>query len=244
MKIRASIVLAVFLTALTSTPSTFLRAQERIEKSSKAFVSDLTVTNVRTLNDGNSLNSQKNLRFYRDADGSTRLEAGSRVTIIDKKAKKLYILNLENRTAQELDAPQISAPNGVTRKRNLSLNSLDITIRLPDEALNPAPKPLPPITIEGFTANGRELSSTLPAHSATGNERPITRTVQTWHSRDLNLPLKTVISDPIGGTTTSIYKNIKVESSLDRSLFSIPPGFIVRYGTQSRVIHAQAEATP
>jgi outer membrane lipoprotein-sorting protein len=209
-------------------------------KFSQTLASDITVTNVLSLNGGNSLTSKKALKFYRDTDGSTRLEAGSRVTIIDKQARKLYILNLDDRTAQEIDQPQTTVPNTVTRKHSFSINSLDNTLNLSD-ALTPTPKALPAITVEGFSANGQETSSTIPANSAVGNAHPLTRTVQTWHSRDLNLPLKTVIDDPIGGTTTSTYQNIKVGASLDRSLFAIPPGYVVRYGTQSRVIHPQAQ---
>ncbi len=231
----------VMIAMVAGASSVCAKGQEPTMKFSKALESDITVSNVRTLSDGNSLSSLRKLKFYRDSDGSTRLEAGDRVTIIDRTSRKLYVLNLENRTAQEIDQPPASIPNRVTAKRQIPLESLGNSIDLPTDGFAPAKKALPSVTIEGFVAKGEETTSTTPAHSAAGNERPLTRTVQTWRSRELNLPLKMVISDPVGGTTTSTYQNIKVESALDRSLFSIPPGFIVRYGTQSRVIHPQAQ---
>jgi outer membrane lipoprotein-sorting protein len=240
MKVQMTI--GIFAVAvLTAIPSLTAGAQQPGMKFSKSLESDVTVVNVRSLNGGNALTSAKGLKFYRDTDGSTRLEAGSRVTIIDKQARKLYILNLDDRTAQEIDQPQTSIPNTVTRKRSVSINSLENSLNLSSDTLAPTPKVLPAITVEGFAAAGQEVSSTIPANSAVGNALPLTRTVQTWHSRELNLPLKTVIDDPIGGTTTSTYKNIKLGASLDRALFSIPPGYVVRYGTQSRVIHPQSQ---
>lgn len=240
MKVQVSIrlfavaMIAVF-TGLAS------QAQQPEMKFAKSLESDVMVINVRSLSGGNSLTSQKSLRFYRDTDGSTRLEAGSRVTIIDKQARKLYILNLDDRTAQEVDQPQATLPNTVTRKHSVSISAFGSSLNLSSAMPVESPKPLPAITVEGFVANGQEVSSTIPANSAVGNTLPLTRTVRTWHSRDLNLPLKTEIDDPIGGTTTSTYKNIKQGATLDRSLFSIPAGYVVRYGTQSRVIHPPAQ---
>jgi outer membrane lipoprotein-sorting protein len=239
MKIQATIALAAFavLIEVASLPA---QAQQSTPKFAKALESDVTVINVRTLSGGNSLTSEKDLKFYRDTDGSTRLEAGNRVTIIDKQAHKLYVLNLQDRTAQEIDQPEAALPNNVTRRHSVSLNSLSDGIDLSPDTPTPALKTLAPIIVEGFSANGQEVSSTVPAHSAAGNALPLTRTVQTWHSRDLSLPLKTVISDPIGGTTTSTYKNIKVGQHLDRALFSIPDNFIRTQSTVP-VIHRQPQ---
>src|ERR1035438_3419625 len=48
---------------------------------------DIDVVNVRTLSDGNTLRQERKMKFYRRADGSTRLEEANRVVIVDKGAQ-------------------------------------------------------------------------------------------------------------------------------------------------------------
>jgi hypothetical protein len=80
---------------------------------------------------------------------------------------------------------------------------------------------------------------TIPANSALGNTAPITKTIQVWRSADLRLPLVTVISDPLGGTTTSQYENISTATPPDSSLFTVPAGYKTVPVPQSRVIASQ-----
>ena len=79
--------------------------------------------------------------------------------------------------------------------------------------------------IAGYSVHGIQQSTTIPANSALGNTAPITKTIQVWKSSDLRLPLLTVISDPLGGTTTSQYENVSTSTPPDSSLFTIPAGY-------------------
>ena len=49
---------------------------------------EIDVVSVRALPDGNTLRQEKKMKFYRRADGSTRLETGSRVVIVDNGAHR------------------------------------------------------------------------------------------------------------------------------------------------------------
>jgi hypothetical protein len=63
--------------------------------------------------------------------------------------------------------------------------------------------------------------------------------MQVWRSADLRLPLLTVISDPLGGTTTSQYENVSTATPPDNSLFTIPAGYKTVPAPQSRIISSQ-----
>ncbi|MDR3412411.1 MAG: hypothetical protein P4L87_15990, partial [Formivibrio sp.] len=93
--------------------------------------------------------------------------------------------------------------------------------------------------IAGYSVRGVQRTTTIPANSALGNTSPITKTIQVWRSSDLRLPLVTVITDPLGGTTTSQYENISTATPPDSSLFTVPAGYKTVPAPQSRVIALQ-----
>jgi hypothetical protein len=47
---------------------------------------DIDVVSVRTLPDGNTLRQERKMKFYRRADGSTRVEEPNRVVIVDNSS--------------------------------------------------------------------------------------------------------------------------------------------------------------
>jgi len=93
--------------------------------------------------------------------------------------------------------------------------------------------------IAGYSVHGIQQSTTIPANSALGNTAPITKTIQVWRSSDLRLPLLTVISDPLGGTTTSQYENVSISIPPDSSLFTVPAEYKTIPAPQSRIIASQ-----
>ena len=197
---------------------------------------DIDVVSVRTLPGGNVLRQEKKLRFYRRADGSTRVEEPNRVVIVDNSSHTVTVLDTVGKVAQVQNAspatangtpPAVPLPQVQTRENSsVATNgstSADLGIKV----------------IAGYTVRGVQRTTTIPANSALGNTAPINKTIQVWRSSDLRLPLLTVISDPLGGTTTSQYENISTSTPTDNSLFTVPAGYKTVPAPQSRIIASQ-----
>jgi hypothetical protein len=195
---------------------------------------DIDVVSVRALSDGNTLRQVRKMKFYRRADGSTRLEEPNRVVIVDNSAHTTTVLDLVSKVAQvqatrsaSTDArtpvkalPQpLAAGSGLEEKNSAARTDLGVKV------------------IAGYSVHGIQRTTTIPVNSALGNTSPITKTMQVWSSSDLLLPLLTVISDPLGGTTTSQYESISTTPP-DNSLFAIPAGYKLQPSPQSRVIES------
>jgi hypothetical protein len=197
---------------------------------------DVDVVSVRTLSDGNTLRQARKMKFYRRADGSTRVEEPNRVIIVDNSSHTVTVLDTVGKVAQVQDAspavangtkpvealsqPQV-ASNGLGGSKSSTKTDLGVKV------------------IAGYNVHGVQQSTTIPANSALGNTAPITKTIQVWRSPDLRLSLLTVISDPLSGTTTSRYENVSTSTPPDSSLFTVPAGFKVVPAPQSRIIASQ-----
>jgi hypothetical protein len=196
----------------------------------------IDVVSVRTLSDGNMLRQERKMKFYRRADGSTRVEEPNRVVIVDNSSHTVTVLDTVGKVAQVQNAPTASA-KGITPAAALSLpqtgtnnsNTTDISSNT-DLGVK---------MIAGYSVRGVQRTTTIPANSSLGNTSPITKTMQVWRSADLRLPLLTVISDPLGGTTTSQYENVSTATPPDNSLFTIPAGYKTVPAPQSRIISSQ-----
>jgi len=194
---------------------------------------DIDVISVRALSDGNSLRQERKMKFYRRADGSTRLEEPNRVVIVDNSLHTITVLDTIGKVAQVQNAPSAPA-NG---KRQVAARSqLQAGENSLDAMNSPSNTDLGVKVIAGHSVRGIQRTTTIQANSALGNRSPITKTIEVWSSSDLRLPLLTVISDPLGGTTTSQYKNISTAIPPDSSLFTIPAGYKVVESPQSRVV--------
>jgi hypothetical protein len=196
---------------------------------------DIDVVSVRTLSDGNTLRQERKMKFYRRADGSTRVEEPNRVVIVDNSFHTVTVLDTVGKVAQVQNAQP--AANGKTPAAPLpqpqdvgnslggtnSSSSTDLGVKV----------------IAGYSVRGVQRTTTIPANSALGNTSPITKTIQVWRSSDLRLPLLTVISDPLGGTTTSQYENVSTSTPPDSSLFTVPAGYKTVPAPQSRIVASQ-----
>jgi hypothetical protein len=196
---------------------------------------DIDVVSVRTLPDGNTLRQERKMKFYRRADGSTRVEEPNRVVIVDNNSHTLTVLDTVGKVAQVQKAP-LAAANGT--KPVAALSQHQAAGSSLSGSNSSAKTDLGVRVIAGYSAHGVQQSTTIPANSALGNTAPITKTIQVWRSSDLRIPLLTVISDPLGGTTTSQYENVSTTTP-DNSLFTIPAGFKAVPAPQSRVIASQ-----
>jgi len=207
---------------------------------------DIDVVSVRTLPDGNTLRQERKMKFYRRADGSTRVEEPNRVVIVDNSSHTVTVLDTAGKVAQVQNAP-LSAANGTKPAAALSKSessgiSLSGSINIGKTGAGKSGSGKTDLgvkVIAGYSVHGIQQSTTIAANSALGNTAPITKTIQVWRSADLRLPLLTVITDPLGGTTTSQYENISTATPPDRSLFSVPAGYRTVSAPQSRVIAEQ-----
>jgi hypothetical protein len=185
---------------------------------------DIQTVNVRTLADGNVLRRTIDMKFYRRADGSTRLDDGRRIVIVNKPAHQTIVMDQALKTANVHTEPQ---PKALA----LSSNSPQISAA--------SSTALGTKQVAGYTVQGTQKTLVIPANSQFGNQNPITKITQVWRSSDLNLPLLTVITDPLSGTTTTQYQNLQKEPRLDDSLFAVPQGYTITSGSQSRIISKQ-----
>jgi len=176
------------------------------------------------------------MKFYRRADGSTRVEEPNRVVIVDNSSHTVTVLDTIGKVAQVQNASPAAA-NGTKPVAALSQpqaagNSLG-------GSKSSTKTDLGVKVIGGYNVHGVQQSTTIPANSALGNAAPITKTIQVWRSSDLRLPLLTVISDPLGGTTTSQYESVSTSTPPDSSLFMVPTGYKVVPALQPRIIASQ-----
>ena len=197
---------------------------------------DIDVVSVRTLPDGNTLRQERKMKFYRRADGSTRVEEPNRVIIVDNSSHTVTVLDTGGKVARVQNTSpattKVTKPAAALSKNQPSGISLG-------EPNNAGKTDLGVKVIAGYSVHGIQQSTTIAANSALGNAAPITKTIQVWRSADLRLPLLTVISDPLGGTTTSQYENISTATLPDRSLFTVPAGYKTVPAPHSRVIASQ-----
>ena len=207
---------------------------------------DIDVVSVRILPDGNSLRQERKMKFYRRADGSTRVEEPNRVVIVDNSSHTVTVLDTAGKVAQVQNAP-LSAANGAKPAAALSETepsgiSLSGSINIGKTGAGKSGSGRTDLGVKliaGYSVHGIQQSTTIAANSALGNTAPITKTIQVWRSADLRLPLLTVITDPLGGTTTSQYENISTATPPDSSLFTVPAGYRTVPAPQSRVITSQ-----
>jgi hypothetical protein len=148
------------------------------------------------------------------------------VTVLDTVGKVAQVQNAPPAPAKGNTPPTVPSPpqTGVNSSTTPELSSnLDLGVKM----------------IAGYSVRGIQRIITTPANSALGNTSPITKTIQVWRSTDLRLTLLTVITDPLGGTTTSQYENVSTATPPDSSLFTVPTGYKIVSVPRSRIISSQ-----
>jgi hypothetical protein len=215
---------------------------------------------TQTLADGNRIVRQGKAEISRDSLGRTRREEGismlgpivnapeiRRVQITDPTTHTMILLDMHNRIAEKLPAPQIRLMNKIEKA---GMGAASFEMALP--AVPPPPPPPPPDgagvrmiyrssvakplaapnieklgtqIVEGIQAEGTRTTTIIPAGDI-GNERPITIVSERWYSPELKVLVMSRQSDPRFGDTTYRLTNItRVEPP--SYLFEIPADFTV-----------------
>ena len=215
---------------------------------------------VQTLADGNRIVRQSRSQISRDSKGRTRREqslaifgpaiGGSRsdlrqVQISDPSTQTTIMLDLENRVAHKIPAPNFkiiskggpsvdpqhfemavpAPPPGTPQAgvRAFRARKVDLPAGRPEHA--PTVEQLGTQFMEGLTVEGTRTSMTIPA-GVIGNELPITVVSERWFSPELRVLVMSRQSDPRFGETTYRLTNVtRAEPAPD--LFEIPAGFEV-----------------
>jgi hypothetical protein len=198
---------------------------------------------VQTLSDGTHITHQSTVKMYRDSEGRTRTERSMAapganpvdgpifIDILDPVAHVHYMLNTADKTARK----QIIAPPESRRALNAATGSV-------------APPPPPPSsparetanvespkvtseklghdTMQGLLVAGTRRTTTWPAGSMMGNDRPITAVDETWTSPDLQIVVLSKRSDPRTGETTMRLVNISRDEP-DPNLFQPPADYTI-----------------
>src|SRR5258708_4533175 len=72
------------------------------------LTADYHVHQARPLVGGNVIEKDEIPKFYRDAQGRTRLEQGPFVTITDPNARTMYVLDTRNKTGRRVNIPRVA----------------------------------------------------------------------------------------------------------------------------------------
>jgi hypothetical protein len=167
------------------------------------------------------------------------------IEIIDPVAQCRYTLDTQNKVAhrQELAASRTETVAATTAgggdgggstgtvavgsgKRLGAVPNPNSTAKMTDAARpETTTEKLASQTIEGVLVEGTRHTMTWPI-GAQGNDRPITRTNETWMSPELKVVVLSKTSDPRSGEQTQKLINID-RSEPDPSLFQPPPDYAI-----------------
>jgi hypothetical protein len=197
----------------------------------------------QTLADGTHILQKRTVaRMYRDSRGRTRNErmfyprpgkakqeaVATLVHIYDPVAGYAYTLDLQRHIAHRIamELPPVKAGvNGAPRRArehnpaHLELPSLS-KVRQGHEVTSES---LGTKMIEGISVEGTRITITTPA-GAEGNDRPMQRVCDRWHSEELNLTLLSNCSDPRSGRVILRLSNLN-RGEPDPALFEIPADY-------------------
>jgi hypothetical protein len=207
---------------------------------------------VQTLGDGTLLESSDVTQFYRDSQGRTRtdrtVEGETTIQIIDPVASARITLNPAAKSATRVTMVTMAARGGrggavggaapagaytIVQEPNLvgyALKSASQQFKQEDLGLQMQ---------NGVMAEGTRVTRTIPAGTI-GNNRDLHVVNEQWYSKDLQMMVKTVNSDPRFGVTTYEMTNISHDAP-DVGLFMIPAGYsITEQAGRGRGAGAQA----
>jgi hypothetical protein len=190
---------------------------------------------VQTLGDGTQIESSEVSQFYRDNQGRTRTEwtvdGKTNVQILDPVASVRITLNPKAKSATRITTaagPGRGGRAGILIDEGLSLLQVQV---------GGEPKAAAAVNSQikhedlgfqmqnGVMAEGKRVTRTVPAGTI-GNNRDILVFNEQWYSKDLQMMVKTVNSDPRYGVTTYEMTNISLAAP-DAGLFMIPAGYTI-----------------
>jgi hypothetical protein len=195
---------------------------------------------TQTLSDGTHVENSDKSRFYRDADGRTRVENSGIAMILDPVAhvtynidlvKKTYRRTANNEKAQMLtiavsgNQTSGSAGSSYTHSTTHSTSSEQSSQPMHTHGqISTSMEELAPQMLNGVNVKGSRVTHVIPAGSF-GNDRDVKVVTERWFSHDLKLLIKSSTNDPRTGVTTYEFSDIGQGPS-DPSLFQVPAGFL------------------
>jgi hypothetical protein len=201
---------------------------------------------VQTLSDGTQIETSEVSQFYRDNQGRTRTERTvdgvTNIQILDPVASQRITLDPKAKSATSVSVPAMMAGRGgtaaVTRAAPAKQAQTDgstlyqnlvvgLEPRIAAATTNPQLKreDLGFQMQNGVMAQGTRVTRTILAGTI-GNNRDIQVVNEQWYSKDLQMMVKTVNSDPRYGTTTYEMTSIS-QATPDAGLFMIPAGYTI-----------------
>lgn len=155
--------------------------------------------------------TQEQNRFYRDAQGRTRHESGSVVTIDDPVARTSVRMDTKAGTYTKTSAPRKpSQPPATTGP-----------VRTTPQKLASEPKSLGTARFGNVRAEGRAYTVT----TARDNAAPVTREVTTWLAPDIQLAVQIRVVEASGAGYTRTYTDIRTKTAPAAELFAVPAGY-------------------
>lgn len=113
--------------------------------------------------------------------------------------------------------------------------------RFGDEEQNAQTESLGTQVIEGVKAEGKRITSTIPAGSI-GNDQPIQIITERWYSPELQMVVMSKRSDPRVGETTFRLSNIS-RAEPAATLFQVPADYTLEKAPTPRVLELQHSTT-
>jgi hypothetical protein len=191
------------------------------------YTATILIDTTQTLTDGNRIVNQSTESVARDCAGRIRRElrisnvgalpiAGPAVIVIADPVSHLdYILDPEKHTVR-ISKPQIITLSPGENERAVAPNPKRRQVTRENLGTQ---------TIDGLVAEGTRITSTLPPGSI-GNEQPLSTSVETWYSRDLQTVILRKRNDPRLGQT--VYRLTDIHrGEPDASLFKVPADYKV-----------------
>ncbi len=185
---------------------------------------------VQTLPDGTHLTHQaaRGVTTYRDSMGRVRTElpmfpnhpgglSFTMVQVSDPVGGYFYVIDSVNQVVHRIVARSSgpSMPHSPSPASRTLPDGTEITV----ESLGTS-------TLLGVPVAGTKATTTYPAGSRLGNDRPVTATNEIWTSPQLGVVISSTNSQPGGNVNTMTMKNFSTAEP-DPSLFAVPAGYKV-----------------
>jgi hypothetical protein len=171
---------------------------------------ELRITHTTIGPDGEPQTTHETNHLYRDSLGRTRTEAGSSVTISDPATGTAVILDTAAGTFREVSRTQ-SGFSAESRSGDIS----------PNEGLASTARPLGEAVVSGVPVEGIEHTVTVPAWESLPSQEKV---VSHWRSTEIQLPVRTRVTEPTGEVYEQTYTNIQVGRPAS-AMFEVPAGY-------------------
>lgn len=211
------------------------------------YCAEVTTEHIQTLADGTHItNKAHSTKDCRDSEGRTRTESHMLrsfnpasegvliVEIADPVSGFRYVLDTQNHVAHRFAPPAEKADGVATysqtgRANSSPTNSVSVRTAAPTPAQANRPErvteSLGTQVIEGVLVEGTKTTTTFPV-GVMGNDRPIIRVTESWHSPDLKITVLSKNSDPRMGESSMRLQNID-RTEPEAGLFRVPPDYEV-----------------